>query len=211
MFRSLTSAKGNAAPAEPVRDLLSDVSYLRAAHGLMLLAGTSVRKAASRRVRGGYASRRPMWTFLRRRTLTQWILVSMVLGIALGALFPAFAISLRPISTVFLRMIKSIIAPLIFGTLVVGIAGHGDDMKRVGRLALKSLIYFEVVTTLALLIGLAAVNLTRPGVGVTLEAPAQKGAELAAQQTTLAGVLAHIVPTSVFEAAAKNEVLQLVL
>src|SRR5213075_1601680 len=108
-----------------------------------------------------------MWTFLRRRTLTQWILVSMVLGIALGALFPTFAMSLRPISTVFLRMIKSIIVPLIFGTLVVGIAGHGDDMKRVGRLALKSLIYFEIVTTLALFIGLLAVNIIKPGVGVS--------------------------------------------
>ena len=68
-------------------------------------------------------------------------------------------------------MIKSLIAPLIFATLVVGIAGHGDDMKRVGRLAFKSLIYFEVVTTLALFIGLAAVNLTRPGVGVHLGGP----------------------------------------
>src|SRR5256714_14398612 len=112
-----------------------------------------------------------MWTFLRRRTLTQWILVSMVLGIALGALVPTFAMSLRPISTVFLRMIKSIIVPLIFGTLVVGIAGHGDDMKRVGRLALKSIVYFEIVTTLALVIGLLAVNIVKPGAGVALNAP----------------------------------------
>src|SRR5207237_8334086 len=119
--------------------------------------------AYSYAVRWRCPSRRPMWTFLRRRTLTQWILVSMVLGIALGALFPTFAMSLRPISTVFLRMIKSIIVPLIFGTLVVGIAGHGDDMKRVGRLALKSLIYFEIVTTLALFIGLLAVNVIKPG------------------------------------------------
>ena len=112
----------------------------------------------------------------------------MVVGILLGWLFPESAraahhdwaaTDLSVLSNVFLRMIKSLIVPLLFGTLVVGIAGHGDDMKRVGRLALKSLIYFEVVTTLALLIGLADVNVTRPGVGVTLEAPAQKGAELA--------------------------------
>src|SRR5213592_3431892 len=103
-----------------------------------------------------------MWTFLRRRTLTQWIVVAMVAGVALGILFPAFAVSIRPVSTVFLRMIKSIIVPLIFGTLVVGIAGHGDDMKRVGRLALKSIIYFEVVTTLALFIGLLAVHILKP-------------------------------------------------
>ena len=84
--------------------------------------------------------------------------------------------NLKPLSTIFLRMIKSLIAPLIFATLVVGIAGHGDDMKRVGRLAFKSLLYFEIVTTLALFIGLAAVNFTKPGVGVNLDAPAKEGA-----------------------------------
>src|SRR6476646_2737529 len=95
---------------------------------------------------------------LRRVSLTTWILVAMVVGVLLGWLTPSFAESLKPLSTVFLRMIKSIIVPLIFGTLVVGIAGHGDDMKRVGRLALKSIIYFEIVTTLALIIGLVTVN-----------------------------------------------------
>src|SRR5712664_2656474 len=111
-----------------------------------------------------------MWTFLRRRTLTQWIVVAMFVGVAIGVMFPAFAVSLLPISTAFIRVIKSIIVPLIFGTLVVGIAGHGDDMKRVGRLALKSIIYFEIVTTLALFLGLLAVNLVRPGDGVVLSA-----------------------------------------
>src|SRR5207248_7793579 len=134
-----------------------------------------------------------MWTFLRRRTLTQWILVSMVLGIALGALVPTFAMSLRPISTVFLRMIKSIIVPLIFGTLVVGIAGHGDDMKRVGRLALKSLIYFEIVTTLALFIGLFAVNVTKPGVGVGLNVSAKEAEKRAGEKQTFDDFLKHIV------------------
>src|SRR5437660_8973900 len=108
-----------------------------------------------------------MWSFLRRRTLTQWIVVAMFIGVAIGIAFPEFARSLLPISTGFVRIIKSIIVPLIFGTLVVGIAGHGDDMKRVGRLALKSIIYFEIVTTLALFIGLLAVNIIKPGVGVT--------------------------------------------
>src|SRR3954463_13227666 len=120
-----------------------------------------------------------MWTFLRRRSLTQWIVVAMVVGVALGILFPVFAVSIRPISTIFLRMIRSIIVPLIFGTLVVGIAGHGDDMKRVGRLALKSIVYFEIVTTLALFIGLFAVNVIRPGAGVVLGASAAQGQELA--------------------------------
>src|SRR6202162_4761324 len=100
---------------------------------------------------------------LSRISLTSWIMIAMVIGVIVGWLFPAFALNLQPLSTMFLRMIKSIIVPIIFGTLVVGIAGHGDDMKRVGRLALKSIIYFEIVTTIALIIGLVAVDLGRPG------------------------------------------------
>ncbi len=157
-----------------------------------------------------------MWNFLRRISLTWWIFIGMVLGVALGVIareigHPEYATSLRPISTTFLRMIKSIIVPIIFGTLVVGIAGHGDDMKRVGRLAFKSLVYFEVVTTLALFIGLFAVNLVKPGIGVSLQpppggAPALPGGE----QPTFASVLEHIVPQSFFEAAYQNQVLQIV-
>ncbi|HXM39025.1 MAG TPA: cation:dicarboxylase symporter family transporter [Gemmatimonadales bacterium] len=151
-----------------------------------------------------------MWTFLRRRSLTQWILIAMALGTLLGWALPEFAVSLRPISTTFLRMIKSIIVPIIFGTLVVGIAGHGDDMKRVGRLALKSLIYFEIVTTLALGIGLLAVNVIRPGVGVKLPPPALGAPVTGGEQPTFASILEHIVPQSFFEAAVQNQVLQVV-
>jgi proton glutamate symport protein len=153
-----------------------------------------------------------MWTFLRRRTLTQWILVGMVLGTLLGWAAPDAALTLRPLATVFLRMIKSIIVPLVFGTLVVGIAGHGDDLKRVGRLALKSIVYFEVVTTLALAVGLVMVNLVRPGAGVLLR-PAGPVATLpppGEERLTLAGVLERLVPQSFFEAATRNEVLQIV-
>ncbi len=150
-----------------------------------------------------------MWTFLRRRSLTQWIVVAMFAGVAIGVWFPAFAVSLLPISTAFIRIIKSIIVPLIFGTLVVGIAGHGDDMKRVGRLALKSIIYFEIVTTLALFIGLLAVNIMKPGVGVTATAAAA-AAPAASGPVTFATVLEHIVPQSFFDAAARNEMLQIV-
>jgi proton glutamate symport protein len=150
-----------------------------------------------------------MWAFLKRRTLTQWILVAMALGTLVGWGAPEVAAGLRPLATVFLRMIKSIIVPLIFGTLVVGIAGHGDDMKRVGRLALKAIVYFEVVTTLALAVGLLTVNLLRPGAGVPL--PTVLAAPpLAGGQPTLGSVLEHIVPQSLFEAAANNEVLQVV-
>src|SRR5438552_13185819 len=148
-----------------------------------------------------------VWAFLRRRTLTQWILIGMALGTLLGWADPDLAIGLRPISTTFLRMIKSLIVPLIFATLVVGIAGHGDDMKRVGRLALKSLIYFEVVTTFAFFIGLAAVNITKPGVG--MEESTNKVPQLAKPQT-FDEFLEHVVPDSVISAAARNEVLQVV-
>jgi proton glutamate symport protein len=147
---------------------------------------------------------------LRRIPLTSWIMISMVVGVLIGAFAPDFAMALKPVSTAFLRMIKSIIVPLIFATLVVGIAGHGDDMKRVGRLALKSIIYFEVVTTLALVIGLVAVNVLRPGDGVVLSASANAGKELAQNTQTATGFLEHLVPTSFFDAAAKNEVLQVV-
>ena len=153
-----------------------------------------------------------MWSFLRRVTFTQWIIVSMVVGIAIGILAPEFGVALKPISTIFLRLIKSLIVPLIFSTLVVGIAGHGDDLKQVGRLAFRSILYFEVVTTLALFVGLLAVNLVKPGMGVGLEqASAEAGAQFAGRQQTLAGVLEHTFPQSFFEAAAANEVLQVVV
>jgi proton glutamate symport protein len=153
---------------------------------------------------------RPIWNALRRISLTKWILIAMVIGTFIGWAAPEMAQGLRPLSQIFLRMIKSIIVPIIFGTLVVGIAGHGDDMKRVGRLALKSIIYFEVVTTVALVIGLIAVNITRPGIGISLPPETRTGQDLATQHTTLASVLEHIVPQSFFEAAARNEVLQIV-
>jgi len=147
---------------------------------------------------------------LRRVSLTSWIMIAMVLGVIVGWAFPAFAVNLKPLSTIFLRMIKSIIVPIIFGTLVVGIAGHGDDMKRVGRLALKSIIYFEIVTTIALFIGLGAANLVKPGVGVTIHASAEQGQQLSQAAPTGMGFLEHVVPQSFFEAASKNEVLQVV-
>lgn len=151
-----------------------------------------------------------MFSSLRKVSLTKWILIAMAVGTVIGWAFPEFSQYLKPLSTIFLRMIKSLIAPLIFATLVIGIAGHGDDMKRVGRLAFKSLIYFEIVTTLALFIGLFAVNVTRPGVGVQLNATAKEGEQLATKTQTLDDFLKHIVPESVFEAAVKNEVLQIV-
>jgi len=134
-----------------------------------------------------------------------------VLGILVGTFLPDIGKELKPISNIFLRMIKSLIVPLLFSTLVIGIAGHGDDMKKVGRLALRSIIYFEVVTTLALVVGLVAVNWIRPGDGITLEgATAETGLKFASTKVTWGGVLEHTVPQSFFEAAATNEVLQVV-
>lgn len=151
-----------------------------------------------------------IWAAVRRITLTKWILIAMVIGTIVGAVYPEASQSLRPLSTIFLRMIKSIIAPIIFSTLVMGIAGHGDDMKRVGRLAFKSIVYFEVVTTLALFIGLAAVNITKPGVGVQLPPSAEQGQALAQNQQNLQSYLNHVVPESIVQAMASNEVLQIV-
>jgi proton glutamate symport protein len=154
---------------------------------------------------------RRVWRFLRRISLTKWILIFMVIGALIGWLNPDLGTSLKPISTVFLRLIKSIVVPIIFGSLVVGIAGHGDDMKRIGRLALKSIIYFEIVTTIALIVGLVAVNLTRPGVGIRLSASANEGEQLAQSGKSFGSFLEQIVPQSFFEAAARNEVLQVVV
>src|SRR5438445_13461551 len=144
-----------------------------------------------------------MIALLRRVSLSQWIILAMMAGIFLGWLFPQTALHLKFISTVFLHLIKCIIVPLIFATLVVGIAGHTDDMKAVGRLALNSIVYFEIVTTLALFIGLAAVNIVQPGDGIRLTA-APAGAQLPVTKLSLGAVLEHLAPQSLADAAARN-------
>ncbi|ORZ07493.1 Sodium:dicarboxylate symporter, partial [Lobosporangium transversale] len=107
-----------------------------------------------------------VWKLSRKWTnLTIWIIIGMVIGILIGRFAPEFAVKIGPLGNVFIRMIQCIVGPLIFSTLVIGIAGHGEDLRRIGRLALKSVIYFEVVTTLALILGLIAVNIARPGTG----------------------------------------------
>src|ERR1700760_381230 len=104
---------------------------------------------------------------LKRISLTSWILISLVVGILLGAFFPPLATQLAPISNIFLRLIKSIVGPLRFGTLVSGSASAGE-LKTMGRIALKAVTYFEIATTLALVIGLVMVSLMQPGAGVPL-------------------------------------------
>jgi len=133
----------------------------------------------------------------------------MAAGIAIGIAAPGVAVQLSPISNIFLRLIRSIIAPLIFGILVYGIAGSGD-VKQMGRIGLKAILYFEAVTTVALFLGLAAVNLVRPGAGVNL---AQTAAEAAVPQAlpTIGSVLEHVFPVSVIDAMARGDVLQIVV
>jgi proton glutamate symport protein len=147
-----------------------------------------------------------------RITLTQQIFIGLALGIVVGwfvsNFHPDWAIYFRPFSQLFLRLIKMIIAPLIFATLVAGIAGAGH-FKVVGRMGLRAIIYFEAVTTIALVIGLAAVNITRPGVGVNL--PMGHQSDITAKPQTWDQILLHVVPESVIDAMARGDVLQIVV
>lgn len=146
---------------------------------------------------------------IRKRTLTTWILVSMALGAEVGYTFPAFAQHLNVLSKIFLKLVKTIIAPLIFATLVVGIAGHAN-LRQVGKMGLKAIIYFEIVTTLALFIGLAAINLSKAGEGITL-----KGAESTEIQApppqTWQDIILHIFPENIARSVAEGQVLQIVV
>ncbi len=147
---------------------------------------------------------------IQRRSLTTWILVSTVVGGFFGYDFPQQAAKLQVLSQIFLRLIKTIIAPLIFSTLVVGIAGH-SNLKQVGRMGLKALIYFEIVTTLALFIGLAAINISRAGVGAKLQAAPT--AQLAGPTTrpTASDIILHVFPENIAKSVAEGQVLQVVV
>lgn len=145
----------------------------------------------------------------RKKSLTTWILASMVVGAEIGYSYPEFAQSLNVLSKIFLRLVKTIIAPLIFATLVVGIAGH-SNLKQVGKMGVKSLIYFEVVTTLALFIGLAAINLSRAGDGITLKATETADIQAPAKQS-ISDIILHIFPENIAKSVAEGQVLQIVV
>lgn len=157
-------------------------------------------------------------TVAPRRSLTLWIVVSMLVGIELGHDAPGIAMSLKVLSDAFLRLVKTIIAPLVFATLVVGIAGHAD-LKQVGRMGLKALIYFEVVTTFALFIGLAAINFTHAGrldANVLAAARAANTSDEAktlavAGPQTAADIILHIFPENIAKSVAEGQVLQVVI
>jgi proton glutamate symport protein len=158
----------------------------------------------------------------RLPTLTTQIFIGLLLGIAVGYLWPSrdvggvhiagFAEQIKPLADVFLRMIKMIIAPLLFSTLVVGIAGTGD-MKTMGRIGLKAIVYFEIATTIALFLGLALVNIFKPGAGMALPigADTKAAAAMVQSQQHAWDILLHMFPTSVIDSMARGDILQVVI
>ncbi|HEX3702916.1 MAG TPA: cation:dicarboxylase symporter family transporter, partial [Vicinamibacterales bacterium] len=144
--------------------------------------------------------------------LTTQIFLGLLLGIVVGYLWPAFGVAVKPLADAFLRMIKMIIAPLIFATLVVGIAGTGD-LKTMGRIGLKAIVYFEVATTVALFVGLGLVNIFRPGAGLTMPIGGNESAvaAMAQNQQHAWDIFLHLFPTSVIDAMARGDILQLVV
>jgi len=146
-------------------------------------------------------------TGLRSKSLTRWIFFSMLLGGEIGLDRPQLAEHLRVFSEIFLRLIKVIVAPLIFGTLVTGVAGHGN-LRSVGRIGIKSLIYFEVVTTLALLIGLGAINISRAGEGLAISQATEAVPGPSTPQLRWDDFLLHVFPENIAKSVAENQILQ---
>src|SRR5438445_4779880 len=151
------------------------------------------------------SARRPWY----RPSLTTQIMIGLVIGRLLGYLSPNWCNNVYFLRDIFLNLIKSIIAPLIFSTLVVGIAG-GGDLKKVGRMGVKALLYFEIVTTVALFIGLAIVNFTKPGAGVALVGGGDISTLVKTQPQGFRDLLVHIFPASVIDSMVRGDVLQIV-
>jgi len=146
----------------------------------------------------------------KAKSLTTWILFAMLSGMEFGHDLPAVAVNMDVLSLIFLRLIKTIIAPLLFGTLVVGIAGHAD-LKQTGRLGWKSILYFEIVTTLALFIGLAAINISRAGVGMKLPVAADMNELSAPAHQGWKEILLHVFPENIAKSIVNAEILQIVV
>ena len=146
----------------------------------------------------------------RKRSLTTWIMLSMLIGAEFGEDFPSIAIHLNVVSKIFLNLIKTIIAPLLFGTLVVGIAGH-SNLKQVGRMGWKSILYFEIVSTIALFIGLLAINISKAGVGVTVPEAMSQGTLPEVPKQTWEQIVIHVFPENIAKSIAEGQVLQIVV
>jgi len=152
---------------------------------------------------------------MKNRKLTIYIFVSLLLGILFGVFFPELGVKTQFLATVFLNMIKMIIAPLLFATLVIGIAGHGD-VKNIGKLGIKTIVYFEVITTIALFIGLAAGHILQPGKGFFIEVSNMqlnmvKAMAASHHHETISDMLTAMVPTSIVDAMATGNLLQIVV
>lgn len=156
----------------------------------------------------------PMESARRSRVpgVTTQIFIGLLLGILVGYLWPGFGVAVRPLADAFLRLIKMIVAPLLFSTLVIGIAGAGDP-RSLGRIGVKAIIYFEVATTIALIIGLVLVNVFQPGAGlaVPLAPDTTALASMARNQQGVWDLFLHLFPTSVVDAMARGDVLQVVV
>ena len=145
---------------------------------------------------------------MKKISLTSWIFIALVLGVFVGYLSPLVGVEMKILSTVFIKMVKSIVAPLLFATLVFGIAG-GAHSGAMGRIGVRAVIYFEIVTTIALLVGLVFVNFFQPGKGVDLSKA--KALETPAAKVTWQGIIEHTFPSSIIDSMAKNDVLQVVV
>lgn len=153
------------------------------------------------------AGKKPWWYL----SLTKQILIGLVAGILLGWLAPDWAKETIFLRTIFLNLIKVIIAPLIFGSIVSGIAGGGSS-KKVGRIGIKALIYFEIVTTIALVVGLVVVNTTKPGYGVELKGDMVQMGQIAENHPmTLTETIVHAFPSNIIDSMLRNDVLQIVV
>ncbi|HOW55440.1 MAG TPA: cation:dicarboxylase symporter family transporter, partial [Syntrophorhabdaceae bacterium] len=145
----------------------------------------------------------------RKLTQTHLIFIGMLLGLIIGFAFPGIGVNLEPLSTIFIRLVKTIIVPIIFATLVVGIASH-TDLKAVGRMGVKAIVYFEIVTTLALFLGLLVVNITKPGKGIMLGGTGEIQG-ISAKHMTIKEVVINIFPENFFDSAARGDVLEVVV
>lgn len=144
-------------------------------------------------------------------SVTTQIFIGLVAGVVVGYLWPSFGLNVRPLADAFLRMIRMIIAPLLFSTLVIGIAGTGD-LKAMGRIGLKAIVYFEIATTIALVLGLVLVNVFRPGSGLTLPTGDTSAVSALSQNQQHAwDIFLHLFPTSVVDAMARGDILQMVV
>lgn len=147
---------------------------------------------------------------VQKRSLTNWILVSMILGAEFGHDFREIAVNLNVVSQIFLRLIKTIIAPLLFATIVVGIAGH-SDLKQVGRMGWKSLVYFEIVSTIALVIGLVAINVSKAGIGVNVPQEMSHTELTNVQALKGTDIILHVFPENIAKSIYEGQVLQIVI